>query len=399
LQNNSTSVLSEEETKQYLTPFAFKLDNSLFGLPLASPTKRGVALLIDLFLIALLSDVPGFVLALVIAVVLYYFSRNKTEGQNKIKGRKRRAIVRFSAVFVVFVVLLDLFSTIFESAEKFDPQIGDENSSLSLTQSLTLGAMTLSTMNTIYESDCQRVECWQVALNNSVVKLANVSYENKRAISRPQLDEIFNEIGEETELPLNEQKQLTLFLHDSYNKEFSRLTAQDKYQSKDENTNEELTLKQSITPVNEIKNDTTVIPAKEGEVASIDTLVVGTKEKQVYSLIEWAKGVISDLGLGFGWATFYFTAFIALGKGQTLGKKLLNIKVIQLDGTPLSFWDSFGRYGGYGAGLATGLLGFIQIYWDPNKQAIHDKISSTVVIDVKKMRLNENINLTKNSKS
>ena len=399
MQNNSTSVLSEEETKQYLTPFAFKLDNSLFGLPLASPTKRGVALLIDLFLIALLSDVPGFVLALVIAVVLYYFSRNKTEGQNKIKGRKRRAIVRFSAVFVVFVVLLDLFSTIFESAEKFDPQIGDENSSLSLTQSLTLGAMTLSTMNTIYESDCQRVECWQVALNNSVVKLANVSYENKRAISRPQLDEIFNEIGEETELPLNDQKQLTLFLHDSYNKEFSRLTAQDKYQSKDENTNEELTLKQSITPVNEIKNDTTVIPAKEGEVASIDTLVVGTKEKQVYSLIEWAKGVISDLGLGFGWATFYFTAFIALGKGQTLGKKLLNIKVIQLDGTPLSFWDSFGRYGGYGAGLATGLLGFIQIYWDPNKQAIHDKISSTVVIDIKKMRLNENINLTKNSKS
>jgi len=399
LQNNSTSVLSEEETKQYLTPFAFKLDNSLFGLPLASPTKRGVALLIDLFLIALLSDVPGFVLALVIAVVLYYFSRNKAEGQNKIKGRKRRSIVRFSAVFVVFVVLLDLFSTIFESAEKFDPQIGDENSSLSLTQSLTLGAMTLSTMNTIYESDCQRVECWQVALKNSVVKLANVSYENKRAISRPQLDEIFNEIGEETELPLNDQKQLTLFLHDSYNKEFSRLTAQDKYQSKNENTNEELTLKQPIAPVNEIKNDTTVIPVKEGEVASIDTLVVGTKEKQVYSLIEWAKGVISDLGLGFGWATFYFTAFIALGKGQTLGKKLLNIKVIQLDGTPLSFWDSFGRYGGYGAGLATGLLGFIQIYWDPNKQAIHDKISSTVVIDIKKMRLNENINLIKNNKS
>jgi uncharacterized RDD family membrane protein YckC len=45
-------------------------------------------------------------------------------------------------------------------------------------------------------------------------------------------------------------------------------------------------------------------------------------------------------------------------------------------------WDSFGRYGGYGAGLATGLLGFIQIYWDPNRQAIHDKISATIVIDV-----------------
>ncbi|MCW8832829.1 MAG: RDD family protein, partial [Colwellia sp.] len=55
--------------------------------------------------------------------------------------------------------------------------------------------------------------------------------------------------------------------------------------------------------------------------------------------------------------------------------------------TPLSLWDSFGRYGGYGAGLATGLLGFIQIYWDPNRQAIHDKISATVVIDLRQSRL------------
>ena len=45
--NNDISALSEEETKQYLTPFAFKMDKSLFGLPLASPAKRGIALFID----------------------------------------------------------------------------------------------------------------------------------------------------------------------------------------------------------------------------------------------------------------------------------------------------------------------------------------------------------------
>jgi uncharacterized RDD family membrane protein YckC len=83
-----------------------------------------------------------------------------------------------------------------------------------------------------------------------------------------------------------------------------------------------------------------------------------------------------------------FSAFIALGQGQTLGKKLLGIKVMQLDGSSLSLWDSFGRYGGYGAGIATGLLGFIQVFWDPNRQAIHDKISATVVIDIRKKRLN-----------
>ena len=42
--------------------------------------------------------------------------------------------------------------------------------------------------------------------------------------------------------------------------------------------------------------------------------------------------------------------------------------------------DCFGRCGGYGAGFATGLLGFLQVYWDPSRQAIQDKISATVVI-------------------
>ena len=100
------------------------------------------------------------------------------------------------------------------------------------------------------------------------------------------------------------------------------------------------------------------------------------------------KGLIDDLGLGFGWAAFYFTVFTAWFDGQTLGKKLLRNRVIQLDGTKLSLWDSFGRYGGYGAGFATGLLGFLQIFWDANRQAIQDKISATVVIDLNRAKQN-----------
>ena len=65
---------------------------------------------------------------------------------------------------------------------------------------------------------------------------------------------------------------------------------------------------------------------------------------------------------------------------------MLGIRVIKLDGSSLNLWESFGRYGGYGAGFATGLLGFLQIYWDPNRQAIQDKISETLVIDLRKHR-------------
>ena len=75
---------------------------------------------------------------------------------------------------------------------------------------------------------------------------------------------------------------------------------------------------------------------------------------------------------------------VAWFNGQTVGKMLCRIRVTKIDAKPLSFWESFERYGGYSAGLATGLLGFLQIMWDPNRQAIHDKISETVVLDLRK---------------
>ncbi|MDX1679018.1 RDD family protein, partial [Arsukibacterium sp.] len=83
-----------------------------------------------------------------------------------------------------------------------------------------------------------------------------------------------------------------------------------------------------------------------------------------------------------GWAVFYFTLFISWNGGQTVGKAIMAIKVVQLNNTPLTLWQAFGRQGGYSAGFATGLLGFIQIYWDPNRQAIQDKVADTLVLKI-----------------
>lgn len=107
---------------------------------------------------------------------------------------------------------------------------------------------------------------------------------------------------------------------------------------------------------------------------------VAAAEDDTRSIIKWARGLLDDLGIGLGWAALYFTVFAAWWNGQTPGKKLLGIRVVQLDGTPITLWEAFERYGGYGAGLATGLLGFVQVWWDPNRQAIQDKIAETVVI-------------------
>ena len=115
--NNKTVItgvdtLSEKETKHYLTPFAFKLDKSLFGLPLAAPRKRAIALFLDFTLVAILSSISGGVLALAIAVTLFYLgSKKRAEQLGKTKGRKRRAFLRFLAAFIVLLVLLDSIST------------------------------------------------------------------------------------------------------------------------------------------------------------------------------------------------------------------------------------------------------------------------------------------------
>lgn len=92
------------------------------------------------------------------------------------------------------------------------------------------------------------------------------------------------------------------------------------------------------------------------------------------------RNLADDLGLGFGWGALYFSAFLSWGRGQTPGKRLLGLRVVRLDRKPISLWGAFERYGGYAAGFATGLLGFAQVFWDANRQAIHDRITGTVVI-------------------
>ncbi len=83
----------------------------------------------------------------------------------------------------------------------------------------------------------------------------------------------------------------------------------------------------------------------------------------------------------------YFAFAMPRLGGRTVGKRMFGIRVLQLDGSPMNWFEAFERAGGYAAGVATGLLGFAQVYWDPNRQAIHDKIAGTVVIDERKPRV------------
>lgn len=108
-----------------------------------------------------------------------------------------------------------------------------------------------------------------------------------------------------------------------------------------------------------------------------DELEASNRDRGLTGLL---RDLLDELGFGFGWASLYMTVLLTVWNGRTMGKRLLGIRVLRLDGQPITWWVAFERVGGYAAGFATGLLGFAQIYWDANRQAIHDRIVGTVVV-------------------
>ena len=69
-------------------------------------------------------------------------------------------------------------------------------------------------------------------------------------------------------------------------------------------------------------------------------------------------------------------------KGQTPGKKLVGIQVITQDGEPAGFFTMLVRewIGRWISGMVFG-LGYIWILIDPERQAWHDKLMTTYVIE------------------
>jgi len=91
------------------------------------------------------------------------------------------------------------------------------------------------------------------------------------------------------------------------------------------------------------------------------------------------SALVGGLPLGFLVALAYFAGMWAW-KGTTLGGIVLNLKVVRLEGEPLTFAVALVR------GLASALsvvvlfLGFLWMIWDRDKQTWHDKIAGTVVV-------------------
>jgi uncharacterized RDD family membrane protein YckC len=271
--------------RAFISPDFFSVARELVGLPLASPNRRALAILIDGILIAILAKAGGLFLGLAAVFVLIRASRRGERG-----GFLRESVrlaVRVIAGLVLFLVMLKLWNTTergFRSAEQ---------------------AITARTpVSTNPERECTQ------------------------------------------DSPEPDPEPAPATLQDSLSARIKMLEARNERLD-----NERDCLQASL---NRARNNR--------------------------GIRSYVGGVFDDLGVGFGWAAIYFTGFLAIMRGQTPGKRLMRIRVIRLDGKPLTWWMSFERFGGYAASFSVGLLGFLQILWDRNRMGLHDKVCETVVV-------------------
>ncbi|MGH9179761.1 MAG: RDD family protein [Acidimicrobiales bacterium] len=111
--------------------------------------------------------------------------------------------------------------------------------------------------------------------------------------------------------------------------------------------------------------------------ALIDALLMGVVQLLLRALFDLFLG--SVLGIAVGVA--YYAYFEGSPSGQTPGKRVMNIRVIDfLGGGPIDPGRAVLRYvARFVSGLPCG-LGYFWMLWDAEKQTWHDKLSNTVVV-------------------
>ncbi|MBW8824035.1 MAG: RDD family protein [Xanthomonadales bacterium] len=128
--------------------------------------------------------------------------------------------------------------------------------------------------------------------------------------------------------------------------------------------------------------------------AIIDTFAIGIPVAILIGIVAAIFGIQNNFGRGFGstnpgmtvvswllqavvFAWFYSSASMM----ATPGKLAIGIKVVRSDGETLTFLRGFGRYFAYMlSGLMIG-IGYLMAAFTDRKQALHDMICDTVVVD------------------
>lgn len=343
------------DPKQIVTPFAFEVHPDLLGLPLATPRRRLAALLLDLLIASILTALGAFFLA-TSASILFFWLAIRNRGAIWWKNLVRYGIAAFVSILV-----------------------------FALTLNFTDGEDDFESTTALADSTAQaEVDWWNVTK-----QFAAIDYSDSADV-----EEQIEKITDDLEASITGVKNETVKYHSQLFEDAFTLNLRNLGFAISRNDTVAIdTLKEQIIPI----LASSELNSKNERISKLNSRVDRLKEdnevleEQVENpgFLRTLKGTAEDFGLSVGWIGIYFVLCTALFRGQTLGKRILSLRVVRLNNKPIGLLYSFERFGGYAAGIATGLLGFAQVYWDANRQAIHDKIAATVVLDTRKKTINK----------
>lgn len=388
------------DPRSIITPEAFEIDRRLLGTPLATPSRRLAAMLIDVVIVglltALLSDAQ-LLLWGVIALVLVRVAFKRTgRSMSQTAGVLLRTSAGCLGVAILSIVLIawgfsrmggeEREAAINEVIERGTQLVGPELRSQIGRQSYD-GADTPEEALRVMERAARELRDLPVSVRRQLLR-ASVPPEAAWAEQTDSLVQLAIELTDPSVAPAPVDSASAAVAADLTDAEALRALAA----AVDSPAAGVARLRALRARTAEIVAGDT-IRTLAGQVEDLRSDLASEQEarRELETEIEEARtglgaftSVIGDvwkqLGSGLGLWSLYFTTLLTLWGGQTIGKRIMGVRVLRLDGEPIRWWSAFERAGGYAAGVATGLLGFAQILWDRNRQCIHDKIVGTVVV-------------------
>jgi uncharacterized RDD family membrane protein YckC len=373
--------------RSIITPDSFSVAPELLGQPLAKPMRRALAILIDVTLISILVQMGwGAFFGLILA--FFVLRRSATQTLEPTRGR-RLLRFRLGAAVILFIVGLSAWNTVAgrfggdadQPAEKAQDDdgnttFGDVNIDLSMSQVAEIAKVSFALSGQDDPAQARRDADSLV----SILKSATDSPDDLEDL-RQEAHKLFHTngnvmLGAAIDSAFGPLESASSSSRDSLAAAYANALQGGQPAQADSLAN---SLAQAVAgdQLRALRQELNDEERKNEKLEQqVETL---NKRSPLRAAI---GGVIDDLGLGFGWMAVYFTSFLVLMRGQTPGKRMLRMRVVRLDAKPLTWWLCFERFGGYAASASVGLLGFMQILWDRNRQGLHDKVVETVVIRI-----------------
>lgn len=373
------------DPRTIITPDAFSVAPELLNLPLAHPWRRAAAILLDLVLVAILANAPAVFFALAAGLFVFWLAIRGRRAETRASTGGRIVWTMFGCLGALTLVVAALAI----SAALF----GDSDT--------TIAELEYVDGRDIPVSAAAVSDLIRLARGGDSAEVAGAA---RRMVDRLRdegvppgemrelVEEIRGEVGEGAGGALVELDRAiagidTADAVDTDTLEIDGLLAR---WMAARAAGDSAGMARYGGPLgaelaaDELDERASEVRTLEGRIDDLEDDLVEAEqtldEERSRGILASAYALLDDIGLSLGWAGLYFTFFLGWWKGRTPGKRLLGIRVVRLDGRPLGYWISFERYGGYAASLFTGLEGFARILWDPNRQALEDRLAGTVVV-------------------